>query len=359
MTTPGTGQAATRVDPAHARQVLPPDADRATWLGLRRTGLGGSETAALVGLSRYSSRWSLWMDKTGRLPLQPQTGYPSDAARWGTLLEPVVREEFARTHGLSIRPVGMLRSQRWPWMLANPDGLCSDRAGYEGKTTSAYLAHEWSQGQVPDHAELQAQWCMAVTGLDRWHVVGLIGGQRELHRVVERSDALIEHLVETSRRFWLEHVQADAEPDVDGSPATAELLAARHPTAEPDTVAEIDPAEADTLLSELTASEHAKQQATEHHDQLKNRVRALIGDRERLTDGTRCVATWRSTDRYAHTRLTAEHPELVANYTRTEQRSVLDTDALRADHPDIAERYRVRQLRIATHDNNEEDHDGT
>ena len=340
------------IDPAHARQVLAPDADRAEWLRARRAGLGGSDIAALVGMTRYSSPFALWMDKTGRLPID--IGAPSEAARWGTLMEPVVRDEFAREHGLTIHPTGMLRSVQWPWMLANPDGLCSDGAGYEGKTTSARRAKEWADGQVPDPAELQVQWCMAVTGLARWHVVGLIGGQQALHRVIERNEALIEHLVEFSRQFWEHYVQADIEPDVDGSEATTRLLAERYPVTDPGTTAEIDPADADALRAQLAAAAETERQASEEATRLHNYVRALLGDREQLTDGAQCLATWRSTNRIAHSRLAAEHPHIAAECSRTEVHSVLDHDALRATYPEIAERYRVRQLRITT----EEDSNG-
>ena len=40
--------------------------ERADWLEVRKTGIGGSDAAAAVGLSPYKSQLELWMEKTGR-----------------------------------------------------------------------------------------------------------------------------------------------------------------------------------------------------------------------------------------------------------------------------------------------------
>ena len=48
-TTPAAGR---RVTPT-GRLILPADADRAHWLTARRSGLGSSDVAAILGISRY------------------------------------------------------------------------------------------------------------------------------------------------------------------------------------------------------------------------------------------------------------------------------------------------------------------
>ena len=39
---------------------------RAEWLQLRHSGLGGSDAAAVLGLSKWTSSYGLWLNKTGR-----------------------------------------------------------------------------------------------------------------------------------------------------------------------------------------------------------------------------------------------------------------------------------------------------
>jgi putative phage-type endonuclease len=332
----------TGINPDIAELVLAAGADRQTWLAARRAGLGGSEVSTLVGLTRYESPYELWLDKTGQVPLVDQS--PSEAAEMGTLLEPVVRDRFARVMGLSVEPAGTYRSIEWPWMFANPDGVCSDGSGYEGKTCSQWLAYQWKDGQTADHAELQAQWGMAVTGLPAWHVAVLIGGQHNEYRLIERDDELIGVLVDVGRRFWHEHVLAGQAPAWDGSDAAVQFLTDRYPTAAADTIADVDPADRDKiadLRAQTLAAEKAAEVAT---NALKNQVRALIGDKEQLMCGDQIVATWRNTGQFSRKRFAEAHPELVEQYTRPVSVDELDVDALAADHPDLYGAFRVRRL---------------
>ncbi len=325
-----------------AELILPPGADRASWLAARRTGLGGSEVSTLVGLTRYESPYELWLDKTGQVPLVDEA--PSEAAEMGTLLEPVVRARFAAVHRLTVDVVGTYRSREWPWMIANPDGICSDGTGFEGKTASLWLAHQWKDGQTADHAELQAQWGMAVTGLPAWHVAALIGGQRNEYRLVERDEELIGVLVDVSRRFWHDHVLTGEPPAWDGSDAAVRYLTDRYPTAHADIIADIDVAERDEIarLREKTLS--GEKAAKADSEALKNRVRALIGDGEQLMCGDAVVATWRHTVPFSEKRFREDHPDLAGQYTRPVTADQLDVDTLAADHPDLYRCYRARRL---------------
>ena len=38
------------------------------WLAYRRTGLGGSDAGAIMGVSPYKSAYAVWADKLGALP---------------------------------------------------------------------------------------------------------------------------------------------------------------------------------------------------------------------------------------------------------------------------------------------------
>ena len=42
------------------------DLSRDDWLAIGRTGIGGSDAAAAVGLNPYTSALELWLEKTGR-----------------------------------------------------------------------------------------------------------------------------------------------------------------------------------------------------------------------------------------------------------------------------------------------------
>jgi putative phage-type endonuclease len=330
------------INPATAELVLPHGADRDSWLRARRTGIGGSDVSTLVGLNRWNSPHELWTDKTGQTPLIDDT--PSEAAEMGALLEPVVRDRFARVHDLHVALAGTYRSREWPWMLANPDGVCSDGAGYEGKTCSQWLAHEWSDGQTADHAELQAQWGMAVTGLPAWHVAVLIGGQHNEYRLIERDDDLIAVLVDVARRFWVEHVQAGTPPEWDGSDAATTYLKDRYQYADEQSIVDIDPDERDEIAQLREKTLAGEKAAKADSDALKNRVRGMLGAASRLMCGDHEVATWHNSGKFLEKRFREQHPDLAATYTRTVALDVVDTERLAADHPDIYAACRARVL---------------
>ena len=153
-------------------EILPPGAPREVWLEERRQGIGGSDASAVAGVNPWRTRWAVWLDKTG----QAVDVEPTRAMRMGTLLEPVVKALFVEETGIGLADVGLLRSLEWPFMQVTPDAFTEDGGIFEAKTTSRWLAHEWDDEQVPDHAEVQVQHALAVTGRSHAWVAGLIDG---------------------------------------------------------------------------------------------------------------------------------------------------------------------------------------
>ncbi|CAM5208732.1 hypothetical protein CDEN61S_03791 [Castellaniella denitrificans] len=98
--------------------------ERAEWLEVRKTGIGGSDAAAAVGLSPYKSPLELWLEKTGRdatLP-KPDPQDTTEPVYWGTLLEPIVAASYTQQTGRKVRKVNaVLQHPQHPWMLANLD----------------------------------------------------------------------------------------------------------------------------------------------------------------------------------------------------------------------------------------------
>ena len=92
------------------------------WHELRRTGIGGSDIAAICKTSPWTSPMALWAKKTGRLS---DDYTPSEAAEWGTRLESVIIQKFQDVHPEFevVTDVGTWAHEERPWQLANPDGL--------------------------------------------------------------------------------------------------------------------------------------------------------------------------------------------------------------------------------------------
>ena len=136
---------------------------REQWLEYRRKGIGGSDAAAVLGISPFRTGRDLYYDKLNIVTAD-------DAENWvqlevGTLLEPLVAKIFAHKTGYKIyrRPF-MFRHPQYPWMLADLDYMVELSDGtsaiLEIKTTN-YNAKDnwWYNGEeiVPIYYESQGR----------------------------------------------------------------------------------------------------------------------------------------------------------------------------------------------------------
>ena len=196
-------------------------AERAAWLAERRKSIGGSDAAAIVGLSDYASPYSVWADKTGRLPEQED----NEAMREGRDLEQYVADRWMEATGKRCRRrTQMLRNPAYPWAHANIDRwVLGERAGLECKTVKPYDAQSYQEGRYPDRFYVQCMHYLAVTGADRWYLAVLVFGTGFYTFTIQRDEAEIQALMEAERSFW-SYVESDTPPPADGAQATTDTL---------------------------------------------------------------------------------------------------------------------------------------
>lgn len=189
------------------------------WFGVRRQGITGTDLPKILGLSKYGTALSVWLDKRGEL--DDEAG---EAALWGNLLEDVVAQEWAQRNETSVEEVGVIAKHGEEWIRASLDRLvdrCPDVAdpqvgevlcGLEVKTRSAYKKGSWKERE-PDDVLAQVAWGLLATGLDHMHLAVLIGGQELLAFRVDRDATLEDYLTKQARPVW-EAVQAGDPPPV-------------------------------------------------------------------------------------------------------------------------------------------------
>ncbi|MEU4850529.1 YqaJ viral recombinase family protein [Streptomyces gilvosporeus] len=330
--------------------IAPPDLDREEWLTVRRRGIGGSDVAAVLGMDKYRSPQHVYLDKVGELPDLPRDPALDEAAFWGNVLEPVVADAFAQRTGMRvIEGPGTLAHVDHPWMLANLDrvviesGQRAPSSLLEIKTRSAYQLDEWADG-VPDGPALQTAWYLAVTGYRHAYVAALVGGNRLVVHRVERDEQLVEHLVALVGAFW-QQVLDRTPPPVDGSSATADLLAHLHDV-EPESVTVADPDAVLPLLAQLDEIKQREQHLADERRLVENRLKALAGEAELVQVQGETAFTWKQNGTFAARRFAAAHPELAAEYVH--RVDALDTKRLAADHPELYRAHRARRLLVPT-----------
>lgn len=204
--------------------------DRKAWLQMRRTGIGGSDAAVIVGQSKWKSPWDLWLDKTGQAEIEEDESDEKrqDRLFFGSESEEMISKWFTNKTGKKLRRCGMIRSIENPFMLADVDRLVvGENAIVEIKTTSAYNSSEWENDKVPPAYLIQGLHYMATGSYDKCYFVCLIGGQEPVIRTLTRDEEVeeqIEALVEAEKYFWEHNVIAKELPDVDGSKACAQAI---------------------------------------------------------------------------------------------------------------------------------------
>lgn len=186
----------------------------------RLEGITATDLAAIVGVHPHRSRIDVWREKRG----EGSPWVDTDRSRWGELLEPVIRRDYADRHDVRVEVPGTLAHPDAPWMLATPDGVAyvegdpTPKNGLEIKCHTFRLMHLYGTpgtDEIPLHELCQVSWNLAVTGLERWDVVAFIDGQPTEY-VVDRDDALIDQLRDQARRFLVDNVQGGSFPEPDG-----------------------------------------------------------------------------------------------------------------------------------------------
>jgi hypothetical protein len=168
--------------------------------------------------------------------------------KWGTLLEPVVAAEYAANNKhLRLRTkCGVWVNIDRPWQVASPDGFIIDPGTWsarpkptgiwEGKT--ARYDDEWGEpgtDQIPIYYRCQVLWYLDTFGLRYADVSCLFTGSdyREYRVEWDKEDA--EYLRYKGRQF-LDRVERQERPDIDGSEATYRTIMKFHPEIDGTTV---------------------------------------------------------------------------------------------------------------------------
>ena len=269
--------------------------ERNAWLAERKLGIGGSEAAAIMGLSPWATPATIWLDKTGRAAPKEET----EAMRIGTELEDFVARRYMQETGRTVQRYNKM--VHVDVLLGNfdrlvvPDG--EKVASHMGEVRTNLLlecktaSREWEDG-VPLYYQTQVQHYMGlVPRLEAADVACLFLGRKhfEIYRVV-RDQQVIDHMQAYLRAWWDKHVVHDEMP-APTNEADCKLLWSRSNPGK--TVITTDEIKAKLdAYQKLKADEKAAKEAA---SQLQSDIEAFMGDAEIITDATgKPLCTWKS-----------------------------------------------------------------
>jgi putative phage-type endonuclease len=186
--------------------VTTPAASPASDPEVRATGIGGSDLARLLGMSRFGGPMEVWMEKR-RLaaPL-----LESEPMRWGKLLEePIAREYAVKTGRKVIRRPATIRDRKRPFLFAHIDRMSSLKGTptrvLECKSANAFMVSDFGEpgtDEVPADYLLQVMHYLGVTGYETADLAVLIGGQSHRVYTIPRDPDMLALAWAEATRFW-------------------------------------------------------------------------------------------------------------------------------------------------------------
>lgn len=292
-------------------------AERSAWLAERRNGLGGSDIAKILGLSKWGSEVDVYLDKKGLAPEQAET----EAMRLGTYLENYVAERF--TEDTNLRCIDYKPMIHSDCLLGNLDRIVVEehqsaadmlarlRAGdlscvesiLECKTATKIddWQDEFGNDVVPEYYRSQIMHYMGlIPSCKRCYVAvyftGLTKGFKFM--IVERDDELIAKMQAFCREWWKRHIVEGEIP----SPRTEKEVKMIFPSSKSASVLDISKLEEGSELRKkfgryrklIEEIEEFSSSREEEADSLKAEIVSRMGENEILADGDSVLATFKS-----------------------------------------------------------------
>lgn len=303
-------------------------------IAVRRTAIGSSEIAALVGLDPYRNAMDVFLDKV--------YGYRkkrTEEMEYGSHVEPGILSyrrsqlgayQYREADFVSMfegrilafneeRTSPTIRSAESSLAVSTVDAIFSipvrgedgaiddgEDQVEEAKFVSWHQSAEWGEedGDSPANYQIQCQWHMGVTGIHRAELVAEVGAPASAWAVPWRP-TVYENLLIVAERFWRDNIVNKVRPlELDSSDAAAAYLRNRYPRelhgVLPNATPEVEALSASyAWLTQQIGTLEDEKEAT------RNRLCELLGDNAGavLSDGRRVTWLWQLNGKKPPTRV--------------------------------------------------------
>jgi len=285
--------------------------EKALWLEERRKGIGGSDVAAIMGISPWKTAYQVYREK--RKEVEDWSG--NSLTDWGKRMEPAIRQWYSDTTGRDVRlPDKIMYHPKHPFMLASLDGFTDDGRVVEIKT--ARSGKDWGEpetNQIPDYYAVQVHHYMTITGFQVADIPVSIAGSSPSLYVVEADKEISEMIIEACAKFW-ERVQTGNPPD----PVTYADAVARFGSLKTEGAIVADDNEVHAIEGIKSVRAQIKE-LEEHEEAWKARIIIALGDKgDTLIDSA---------------------GNTLVTYKLANGRKLFDTKAFEKDQPNLYQKY--------------------
>ena len=188
------------------------------WLAMRKQDVTSTESAALFGMSPYTTHFELWHAKRSGLAREFKT---NERMKWGNRLEAAIAHGIAEEQGWEIKPLKEYMRDPDARIGSSFDFVITILEGgpvhLEIKNVDylafrdGWIEHDDGGIEAPEHIEMQVQHQMAVSGFKRAFIGAFIAGNRGVVIERERDEPVIAAIKAKVAEFW-RTVDAGEEP---------------------------------------------------------------------------------------------------------------------------------------------------
>lgn len=285
------------------------------WHEWRRQGIGGSDVAAILGLSKWASPLDVWETKKGLRAEQSQT----HAMAWGSRLENSIRDFWASKRKTKVWQV-FAEHDDHPVLRASLDGWVNSWEILEIKT--ARTSDGWGEegtDEIPTSYLCQCQHYLSVVDAQICHVAVLIGGSDYREYKILRDQELIDNMTDFLLSWWQTHIIGDVAP----APRDYSEFTRRFQKSKANEVfvgdSEIQ------IFEEYKKLQESKRELEQQEQALKLRIAEICGESDTIKHGDKILCTFKSqsSSRIDTEALKKAYPELVNQFLKTSESRVL------------------------------------
>jgi putative phage-type endonuclease len=286
----------------------------------RKTGIGGSDVASIMGLSPFKTALQLYYEKIAEsFDIEEH-----DNLRRGRKLEKYILEEYAsRTEETIEYDIPLLRHAEYPFLIGHIDGKIHGQNVIIEAKSSALSPKAW-ENKIPDYYLVQIAHYAHIYNADRVDVPVLFNNWQYCCFSYYRDEELENRIKQACIDFWQNHILKGNPPPMQD----IEDGALKYPYSNQDNNLEAD-ATITNKIKELVENSKQIKELEKRETNLKLEIMEYMKDAERLTAPEGCLVSWKSN-----------------------RQNRLDISALKLDHPEIYSKYlkenEVRPFKIIT-----------
>ena len=296
---------------------------REEWLEYRKTGIGSSEVATIVGLNPFETPLQLWRRKKG-IDAPKEENF---AMKAGHYLEDAVSKFWQDETGLQVIKRSaidwIIRDNERPYLQVSPDRTYwlsesrrpSDKGILEIKTTQKAI----DETDLPKHWMCQVQYQLGVAGCEYGSLAWLTCGRSFGYVDIALNPSFFGWLVDEVDKFWHDCIDGDQEP----AAVNAADVALKYGVHVEGKEAQ---ATDDLFKDYLSLLEVRKEidALDERKEALEDKLKMAFGDAESLSYHGETLATWKApkaSQKFDAKAFQKDHPDLAKEYTAPYQGS--------------------------------------